>query len=819
MRAGANLPAELWPEIAKAAVYLYNRTPKYGYNWKTPYDRFHTYIAHKDGTVVDDRKPSQTHLRAYGCKAFALTTDAQTKSNRLQRLNPKAWIGYLVGYSSTNIYRIWNPQTNKVINTRDVTFNEDEIFKGDIEALKNDGLHIQLNELQRLLTTIEEPDLENQLPSGIVEDSEVQPTFIETYEEAVDTEEAVETEQVENNLYTCLRFEPYPTPSLSPAAALLVTSIQQAKAIPTTDFEPWMAAFTAGRLIQPIGTYNGYTITKATVQRLAKRPNGLQTLYSHQLPKPPKSHHQLRNHPFEAQFLQAEKDHLQSHAIMQSWDEVDKQLPQAHGHQILDCMWVYTYKTSQNGAFKKCKARLVVRGDQQKPTSQETYAATLAARSFRILMAIAARFNLELIQYDAVNAFVNARLQKPVYMQMPAGYRSPGKVLQLNKALYGLRESPLLWQKELTTALLALGFQPVPHEPCILLRDGILVFFYVDDIVFAYKKEYTAIAQSLAQRLRQKYQLTGGNNLQWFLGIEIIRDREKGLIWLSQTAYFDKIVQLASIPPTRAKVPIATAELLPYNGKAEPRSITAYQQKTGSILYAAVITRPDIAFAASRLVRFNTNPGPLHHKAADQVLHYLYNTRNLALQLGGEDDFIVASDASFADNTLDRKSSQAYTMRLFGGLVGWRANKQDTVTTSTTEAELLALAQATKEALFVSRVLAELTIRLDDHRIKIQCDNKQTIRLVTTEVATLQTKLRHVDIHNHWLRQEVSRQKIKVEYTPSADLVADGLTKALNYPLHSRFISQIGLIELIQRPQQGTILEEVDLKRLDRLKL
>jgi len=74
------------------------------------------------------------------------------------------------------------------------------------------------------------------------------------------------------------------------------------------------------------------------------------------------------------------------------------------------------------------------------------------------------------------------------------------------------------------------------------------------------------------------------------------------------------------------------------------------------------------------------------------VLHYLHNTRRLALQLGGEDDFVVASNASFADNSIDRKSSQAYTIKLFGGLVGWRANKQDTVTTSITEAELLALA-------------------------------------------------------------------------------------------------------------------------------
>ena len=74
-------------------------------------------------------------------------------------------------------------------------------------------------------------------------------------------------------------------------------------------------------------------------------------------------------------------------------------------------------------------------------------------------------------------------------------------------------------------------------------------------------------------------------------------------------------------------------------------------------------------------------------------------------------------------------------MKLFGGLIGWRANKQPTVTTSTTEAKLLALSQAAKEALYVSRLIAELSVQLDDSCIQILCDNKQTIQLVTAEIA------------------------------------------------------------------------------------
>jgi hypothetical protein len=154
-------------------------------------------------------------------------------------------------------------------------------------------------------------------------------------------------------------------------------------------------------------------------------------------------------------------------------------------------MWVYVYKYDKHGQLNKLKAQLVIQGDQQtKNAGEETYTATLAVRSFRTFIAIAARFDLELVQYDVMNAFVNVDIDKEVYMQMPPGYKEAGKILQLNKALFGLRRSPLLWQRKLTTALISIGFEPVPHEPCCLTKDGILVFFYVDDIVFTYCKNH-----------------------------------------------------------------------------------------------------------------------------------------------------------------------------------------------------------------------------------------------------------------------------------------------------------------------------------------
>ncbi|EED11739.1 conserved hypothetical protein [Talaromyces stipitatus ATCC 10500] len=166
MRNSAKLPEDLWSEIYRASIYLYNRTPKFMYNWKTPYDRFHTCVALQNRICIQDQKPQLAHLKVYGCKAYTLTSGYQLKKNRLQRFNPRAWVGYLVGYDSTNVYRIWNPSTGRIVRARDVIFNEDEVFSGDIQDIKDDLLHVSVEELTILLNKID-----IRVQSGEVEDN------------------------------------------------------------------------------------------------------------------------------------------------------------------------------------------------------------------------------------------------------------------------------------------------------------------------------------------------------------------------------------------------------------------------------------------------------------------------------------------------------------------------------------------------------------------------------------------------------------------------------------------------------------------------
>ena len=154
-----------------------------------------------------------------------------------------------------------------------------------------------------------------------------------------------------------------------------------------------------------------------------------------------------------------------------------------------------------------------------------------------------------------------------------------------------------------------------------------------------------------------------------------------------------------------------------------------------------------------------------HHAAADRVFHYLARTQDYCIRYEGEardfSSLVCASDASFSDNTLDRKSSQGYNMKLFGGSIAWRADKQDTVATSSTEAELLAISQTAKGAIYMSRLLKALKLSVPE-ALSIDCDNAQTRRLLVYESMKVQTKLRHMDIHSHWLRQEVQRGSISM---------------------------------------------------------
>jgi hypothetical protein len=163
---------------------------------------------------------------------------------------------------------------------------------------------------------------------------------------------------------------------------------------------------------------------------------------------------------------------------------------------------VFLYKFNQDGYLLKLKARIYVRGDLETISHEEKRAATLAARTARMIFALVAAFDLDLRQRDTITAFLNSRLdKKETYTYMPEGFQILGKCWKLRRALYGLRISPRLWQREAASVLRKLGLQQMPEDPCVFIGQGLLVFFYIDDILIASHSTAKAQAQQLERDL------------------------------------------------------------------------------------------------------------------------------------------------------------------------------------------------------------------------------------------------------------------------------------------------------------------------------
>jgi hypothetical protein len=166
--------------------------------------------------------------------------------------------------------------------------------------------------------------------------------------------------------------------------------------------------------------------------------------------------------------------------------------------------------------------------------------------------------------------------------------------------------------------------------------------------------------------------------------------------------------------------------------------------------------------------------------------------------------FTASSDASFADN-IDRKSTEGFLFTLFGGSIDWKSTKQKTVTTSTTEAELLSLSHAATMLIWWLRFFSEIELELDQDAT-LHCDNLQTVRLMIQDAPKLITKLRHVDIHQHWLREQVGEGKVKIEWIATAEMPADGFTKALSRQKHSNFLRQLNIVDIEHLIQKATVV-------------
>eukprot|EP00611_Tribonema_gayanum_P029745 TRINITY_DN804_c1_g1_i3.p1 TRINITY_DN804_c1_g1~~TRINITY_DN804_c1_g1_i3.p1 ORF type:complete len:607 (+),score=162.53 TRINITY_DN804_c1_g1_i3:1040-2860(+) len=462
------------------------------------------------------------------------------------------------------------------------------------------------------------------------------------------------------------------------------------------------------------------------------------------------------------------------------------------GAKVLGCTWVFKTKFGEQGEVVHHKARLVVRGDQQRPgiDFDDVYAPTADIKSLRSVVALAAHHGWQLHICDVMNAFVQADIDKPTFVRQPEGYVQRGAdgeplVMQLHKGLYGLHQSPALWHRKLIDFLLEHGFVQSPADACVLRNcsNGVIVVIYVDD-VFTTGSTDSGVLQATVDLIASEFAIKDLGFPTRFLGINFTR-QDDGSITLSQPDYINTLLerhhQLGAHP---AHTPAATTAIAAEeSAQLEGAQVAEYQSMVGGLQWIATCTRPDISFTVSQLQRHMAQPKRCHMEAAKRVLHYLMGHPTgitYRRQEGAQLQLVGYADASFASDSSTRRSQTGYTFLLCGAAVVWRSKLQPCVTLSSTEAEYVALCEASKEV----RPLAQLLEFLGAEQgvVRIMEDNAAAIHLAADAGASQRTK--HIDVKYHYVREQVQNGLVSVESVRTQEQHADVLTKVLGAVQH-----------------------------------
>jgi hypothetical protein len=281
-----------------------------------------------------------------------------------------------------------------------------------------------------------------------------------------------------------------------------------------------------------------------------------------------------------------------------------------------------------------------------------------------------------------------------------------------------------------------------------------------------------------------------------------------GDISIDQSTYIKDILLRFGMEDSKAvSTPLATGTKLvrtedSLNGDKSASDIQPlYQSIVGSLMYAMLCTRPDIAYTVQQLSQFASDPSPIHLQAAKRALRYLQGSQGLHLtyKYNGGATGTTGAIQSYSDVNLaadeDRKSISGYVFTLAGSPISWQAKKQSTIALSTAEAEYAALTQATKEAIWLQNLLKDLGMSKYAPRI-INVDNQGTITLAENPIHHARTK--HLDIQLQFVRDHIERNTVKLQYCPTDDMLADIMTKALARDRHAKLCMLIGMNDLME---------------------
>ena len=454
------------------------------------------------------------------------------------------------------------------------------------------------------------------------------------------------------------------------------------------------------------------------------------------------------------------------------------------GRRAIRNRWVFKIKIGPDGEVLRYKARLVAKGFEQRYgwDYHHCFSPVVRMDSVRLLLSIAAQLKLLLFQFDFKTAFLNGTLgDVDIFMQQPEGFKvGSGVCCKLLKTLYGLKQAWREWNNCLNDSLSAFGFFRCESDRCIYVMQKddtfALLAIWVDDVLLACT--HPDFKSSLLVHLRKDFEVSDLGTPEWFLGCRI--DYECGMITMSQALYIEKVLQRFNMSTCKpAATPADSSSKLHAIDKSEKACDVPYREAVGALLYIALCTRPDIAYAVASVARHCARPGQRHWVAVKRIMRYLSGTRSLGIKYqhhGAETVLHGYTDADYAGEIDSRRSTTGYVFFLAGGPITWKCQLQKTVALSTSEAEYLSLSSSTQEVLWLRQLMNELTLCQENPTVVFE-DNDSCIKLSDNPYGHQRTK--HIDVRHHFIRRAKTDGHLHVAPIATDEQTADVLTKAL----------------------------------------
>ncbi|CAI7868425.1 unnamed protein product [Closterium sp. NIES-53] len=446
------------------------------------------------------------------------------------------------------------------------------------------------------------------------------------------------------------------------------------------------------------------------------------------------------------------------------------------GKKAISSKLIFRHKYGPDGELTRYKSRLVAKGFQQTKGKDfdEIIAHVGKGTTLRVMLGMAANHGWRIKQMDITTVFLNGIILEELYMLQPEGLDDgSGRLCRLKKAIYGLKQAPRAWYHKLEETLLAGGLKKSKCDHSLFLlqekKQFLMFLVYVDDILLF--SESSAMIEHVEEMLEMQFKCSKMGDVKYYLGMHVERDLDKGVLKLHQRKYCEGLAEkyglqdggkpATPLPSGFTMEPCADEEVV---GESDRK---LFHSMVGALNYAANHTRPDIAFATSRLASVVLRPSHEQLEAAKRLVRYLLLT--------------CYTDASFNSVKADGTSIGGYVCLFGGGAVSWRSKKQNEVGLSSCETEYMALHHGAKEVVWLRRLM-EPTV--------IFCDNESAVKLAKN--ACLHGLMKHIRPKWHWVRRLLDKE-VQLEIVKTHQQAADILTKRLAESEHWKGMKLAGM--------------------------